>query len=122
MGADIFLYSLQTGQRFGHYRGEALRLHHIQHRDYVERLAPTSHPALRLPRERQVLAHQTHNSVSNSSHRAHSGLMEHTTIPMEPYGAAMAEKGTEKEPLLDKTNKMSHNHDPIPPCQPKKNT
>ena len=60
---------------------------------------------------------KTHNSVPNSSHRAHSGLMERTAIPMEPYGAAMAEKGTEKEPLLDKTKKMSHNHDPIPPCQ-----
>ena len=33
---------------------------------------------------------------------------------MEPYGAAMVEKGTEIEPLLNKTNKMSHNHDPIP--------
>ena len=40
--------------------------------------------------------------------------MERTAIPMDPYGAAMAEKGTEQEPLLDKTNKMSHNHDPIP--------
>ena len=40
--------------------------------------------------------------------------MERTAIPMDPYGAAIAEKGTEKELLLDKTNKMSHNHDPIP--------
>ena len=41
-----------------------------------------------------------HYSVPNSIHRAHRGLMERTAIPMEPYGTAMIEKGTEKEPLL----------------------
>ena len=46
--------------------------------------------------------------------------MERTAILMEPYGTAMAEKGAEKEPLLDTTESVgNHNHDLIPPSQKK---
>ena len=53
-------------------------------------------------------ANETNDSVPNSTHGAHKGLMEREAIPMEPYGTAMAEKGTENEPLSATQREVNH--------------